>query len=108
MTKQSDPKMFAREASNLVKEKAPAIVDEQILPHMLDEVREFTDDLFIKLNGLDMTDDTTILMVAGIIYDGLLNEVIEQIKTTMLDEVEKRFTTKQRFEKRLEKLSAKK
>jgi hypothetical protein len=36
------------EAVKLVEAKAPAIVDEQILAHMLDEVAEFTGDIMGK------------------------------------------------------------
>jgi hypothetical protein len=75
----------------LVKDKAPAIVDEQILAHMLDEVAEFTGDIMGKLTNLDAENDKAITMAHGIIRDGLLNETIDQIKETMLAAASKRF-----------------
>jgi hypothetical protein len=84
-------KTLAREALKLVKDKAPAIVDEQILAHMLDEVAEFTGDIMGKLTNLDAENDKAITMAHGIIRDGLLNETIDQIKETMLAAASKRF-----------------
>ena len=83
MTTQAKTKALAREALSLVKENAPAIVDERILAHMLDEVAEFTSDIMGKLTNLDADNETNITMAHGIIYDGLLNEVITQIRDTM-------------------------
>lgn len=88
---QTKMKTLAREALKLVKDKAPAIVDEQILAHMLDEVVEFTGDIMGKLTNLDAENDKAITMAHGIIYDGLLSETIDQIKKTMLATASKRF-----------------
>ena len=82
---------LAREAKKLVESKAPAIVDEQIIAHMLDEVAEFTGDIMGKLTHLDAENDKAITMAHGIIYDGLLNEIISQVRKTMLDAAGKRF-----------------
>ena len=84
-------KALAREALKLVKSKAPAIVDEQILPHMFDEIAEFTSDIMGKLTNLDAENDKAITMAHGIIYDGLMSETIDQIRKTMLDAAGKRF-----------------
>jgi len=100
MTTQEKTKALAREALKLVKEKAPAIVDEQILAHMLDEVAEFTGDIMGKLTNVDADNETNITMAHGIIYDGLLQEVIDQIRNTMHNAAEKRL-------EKFEKLSAK-
>jgi len=81
---------LAREAKTLVESKAPAIVDEQILAHMFDEVAEFTGDIMGKLTNLDADDDKAITMAHGIIYDGLLNETISQIKKVQLKAAGKR------------------
>ncbi len=91
MTNQTQMKALAREALKLVKSKAPAIVDEQILPHMLDEIAEFTGDIMGKLTNLDAENDKAITMAHGIIYDGLMSESIDQIRKTMLNAAGKRF-----------------
>jgi hypothetical protein len=85
-------KTLAREALKLVKDKAPAIVDEQILPHMLDEVAEFTGDIMGKLTNLDAENDKAITMAHGIIRDGLFSEIMSQINKTVLAEADKRIT----------------
>jgi len=100
MTTQEKTKALAREALKLVKEKAPAIVDEQILAHMLDEVAEFTGDIMGKLTNIDTDNETNVTMAHGIIYDGLLQEVIDQIRNTMHKAAGKRL-------EKFEKLSAK-
>jgi len=100
MTTQAKTRDLAREALKLVKEKAPAIVDERILAQMLDEVAEFTGDIMGKLTNLDTDNEKNITMAHGIIYDGLLQEVITQIKDRMHTEVGKRLD-------KFEKLSAK-
>jgi len=100
MTTQEKTKALAREALKLVKEKAPAIVDEQILAHMLDEVAEFTGDIMGKLTNIDADNETNVTMAHGIIYDGLLQEVIDQIRNTMHKAAGKRL-------EKFEKLSAK-
>lgn len=92
MQTQAQIKVLAREALKLVKDKAPAIVDEQILARMLDEVAEFTGDLMGKLTNIDAENEKGIEMAHGIIYDGLLTEVISQINKTMLAAADKRFT----------------
>lgn len=83
---------LSREAVRLVKDKAPAIVDEQILAHMLDEVAEFTGDIMGKLTNLDAENEKAIVMAHGIIRDGLFQEIINQVTKTMLAEADKRIT----------------
>jgi hypothetical protein len=73
-------KVLAQEARKLVKDKAPAIVDEQILMHMLDEVAEFTGDIMGKLTNLAAEDKEGSDMAFVIIHDGLLTEITNQIK----------------------------
>lgn len=85
-------KALAREALNLVKDRAPSIVDERILPQMLDEVASYTGDIMGKLTNLPADDDKAITMAHGIIYDGLLREVIDQTRKTMLKAADKRIT----------------
>lgn len=88
--KQAKMRTLAREALRAVKAKAPAIVDEQILAHMLDEVAEFTGDIMGKLTNIDADDDKAITMAHGIIYDGLLSEIISQIRKVQLRAADKR------------------
>jgi len=85
-------KALAREALKLVKDKAPAIVDERILAHMLDEVAEFTGDIMGKLTNLDAENDKAITMAHGIIRDGLFSEINGQINKIMLGEADERIT----------------
>ena len=85
-------KALAREALKLVKAKAPAIVDERILTETFDLVAEYTGDIMGKLTNLDAEDEKAITMAHGIIYDGLLTEILNQINKTMLREADKRIT----------------
>lgn len=84
--------VLAREALKLVKDRAPAIVEEQILARALDEVAEFTGDIMGKLTHLDAENDKGIEMAHGIIRDGLLREIADQINKIMLSEADKRIT----------------
>ena len=92
MTNQIQMRALAREALKLVKAKAPAIVDERILAQALDEVAEYTADIMGKLTNLDAENDKTITMAHGIIRDGLLGEIIDQITKVRLKEADKRIT----------------
>jgi hypothetical protein len=80
MNKKDQMKVLAREARKLVKDKAPAIVDEQILNHLFDELAEFTTDIMGKLTNLAAEDREGSEMAFGIIHDGLLTEISNQIK----------------------------
>ena len=92
MKTQAQMKALAREALELIKSRAPSIVDERIVPQMLDEVASYTGDLMGKLTNLDAEDDKAITMAHGIIYDGLLNEIIDQIRKFQLNAADKRIT----------------
>ncbi len=92
MKTQARMKALAREALTLVKDKAPAIVDERILLEALDEVAHYTGELMGKLTNLDAEDDKAITMAQGIIYDGLLSEIIAQITKVQLNAADKRIT----------------
>jgi hypothetical protein len=91
MPTQAQYRILSKEAVKLVEAKAPAIVDEQILAHMLDEVAEFTGDIMGKLTTIDAEDEKSVTMAHGIVRDGLLSEITKQINKTMLDEAESRF-----------------
>ncbi len=92
MKTQAQMKVLAREALTLVKDKAPAIVDERILLEVLDEVAHYTGELMGKLTNLDAEDDKAVTMAHGIIYDGLLSEIIGQITKVQLTAADKRIT----------------
>lgn len=92
MATQAQMKALAREALKAVKDKAPINVEEMILPHVLDEVAEFTGDIMGKLTNIDAEDDMAITMAHGIVRDGLLKEVIDQLNKIMLDEADERIT----------------
>ena len=83
---------LAREALKLIKDKAPAIIEERILAQAFDEVAEYTGELMGKLTNLDADNEKGITMAHGIIYDGLLTEMIGQINKTMLAQADKRIT----------------
>jgi predicted metallo-beta-lactamase superfamily hydrolase len=89
---QAKMRTLSREAVKLVKEKAPAIVDEQILAHLLDEVADYAGDIMGKLTNLDADNEKAIVMAHGIIRDGLFQEIINQVTKTMLAEADKRIT----------------
>jgi hypothetical protein len=80
MTKKDQMKVLAREARRLVKDRAPAIVDEQILTHLFDELADYTGDIMGKLTTLAAEDSEGSNMAFGIIHDGLLTEITNQIK----------------------------
>lgn len=89
---QTQMKALAREALKLVKDRAPAIVEERILAQAFDEVADYTGELMGKLTNLDAGNEKGITMAHGIIYDGLLTEMISQINKTMLAQADKRIT----------------
>lgn len=94
-------RILAREALKLTKDKGPAIVDERILPQVLDEIADYTGELMGKLTNLDAENETAVAMVHGIIRDRLITEVIDQLKKDMLADAEKRL-------KKFSKLATKK
>ena len=92
MATQAQMKALAREALKSVKDKAPTNVEEMILPHVLDEIAEFTGEIMGKLTNIDAEDDKSITMAHGIVRDGLIGEVIKQLNKVMLDEADERIT----------------
>ena len=89
-------RLLAREALKLAKDRAPAIVDERILPPMLDEIADYVGELMGKLTNLDAENETAVAMAHGIIRDRLVKEVIEQLQKDSSDGFEarlKKFST---------------
>ena len=80
MTKKAQMKILAREAWKLVKDKAPAIVDEQILTNLWDELADYTGEIMGKLTTLDTNDKEGSNMAFGIIHEGLVTEITNQLK----------------------------
>jgi hypothetical protein len=89
---QAKLRSLSREAVKLVKDNAPAIVDEQILAHLLDEIAEYTGDIMGKLTHLEADNEIAIVMAHGIIRDGLFQEILNQLNKTMFAEADKRIT----------------
>ena len=57
MSNQAQMKALAREALKLVKDRAPSIVNERIVPQMLDEIADYTGELMGKLTNLPPDND---------------------------------------------------
>lgn len=85
-------RLLAREALKVVKDKAPAIVDERILPTLLDEISDYVGEIMGKMTTLLPESEVALRMVHGIIWDRLAKEIIEQLQSNMLDNAEKRFS----------------
>ena len=83
-------RLLAREALKLTKDRAPAIVDERILPQMLDDVADYVGEIMGKLTTLNGDDQTAVAMAHGIVRDRLIKEVIEQLEKNMHDDLDKR------------------
>ena len=93
MPNKAQMKALAREALKLVEDRAPAIVDERILAETFDQVAEYTGELMGKLTNIDAEDEKAMVIAHGIIRDGLLREIIKQIKKDMLADADKRIST---------------
>ena len=99
---QVEMKALAREATEVVKKEAPSIVYDRIFLEALDQVAYHTDYLMGRLTRVvEPENATAILMAQGIIRDGLLNEIINQVRNDMLNGAGKRL-------KKFSKLSNKK
>lgn len=90
--KQAQMRTLAREALQAVKDKAWSNVEEIIIPHLLEQVSEFTTDIMSTLTNIDVEDEKAITMVHGIVRDGLLKEILRQITLTILEEADERIT----------------
>lgn len=90
MSTQAQYKAVAKEALELAVSKAPANVAEMILPRLLDEVLEYTDDLTSKLTQLDANDEIGVAMARGIIRDRLIKEIVSKLEESMYDDLDQR------------------
>ena len=70
-----------QEIRRLLKDRAPSIVDERILPETLDNIAEWMGELMGKLTTLDPeADQKTLDEVANLIHEGLVQETLKQLK----------------------------
>lgn len=72
----------AQEIKKILRERALSIVDERILPEAMDAIAEWTGELMGKLTTLDPETQTQkqIDQAFNQIHDGLVNELIDQLK----------------------------
>ena len=83
-------RLLAREALKLTKDKAPAIVDERILPEVFDNVAHYVGEIMGKLTTLNGDDQAAVAMVHGIVRDRLIKEIIDQLEKDMRADLDKR------------------
>ncbi len=70
-----------QEIKRLLKDKAPSIVDERILPETLDNIAEWMGELMGKLTTLDPeADQKKIDEAANLIHEGLVQETLKQLQ----------------------------
>lgn len=70
-----------QEIKRLLKERAPSIVDERILPETLDNIAEWMGELMGKLTTLDPeATQEQFDEVANLIHEGLVQETLKQLK----------------------------
>jgi hypothetical protein len=70
-----------QEIKRLLKDRAPSIVDERILPETLDNIAEWMGELMGKLTTLDPeADQEKVDEVAKLIHEGLVQETLKQLK----------------------------
>jgi hypothetical protein len=70
-----------QEIKRLLKDRAPSIVDERILPETLDNIAEWMGELMGKLTTLDPeADQKKIDEAANLIHEGLVQETLKQLQ----------------------------
>ena len=70
-----------QEIKRLLKDRAPSIVDERILPETLDNIAEWMGELMGRLTTLDPEADQKKLDEASnLIHEGLVQETLKQLK----------------------------
>lgn len=76
-------KVLRDEIKDILFQRAESIVDERIIPEMLDEIANWSGELMGKLVTLDTGEKPEIESeVLSRIYEGLLEETIEQLNKT--------------------------
>jgi hypothetical protein len=70
-----------QEIKRLLKDRAPNIVDERILPETLDNIAEWMGELMGKLTTLDPeADQKKVDEAANLIHEGLVQETLKQLQ----------------------------
>ena len=70
-----------QEIKRLLKDRAPSIVDERILPETLDNIAEWMGELMGKLTTLDPeANQKKIDEAANLIHEGLVQETLKQLQ----------------------------
>jgi len=70
-----------QEIKRLLKDRAPSIVDERILPETLDNIAEWMGELMGKLTTLDPeADQKKVDEAANLIHEGLVKETLKQLQ----------------------------
>ena len=70
-----------QEIKRLLKDRAPSIVDERILPETLDNIAEWMGELMGKLTTLDPeADQKKIDEAANLIHEALVQETLKQLQ----------------------------
>ena len=70
-----------QEIKRLLKDRAPSIVDERILPETLDNIAEWMGELMGKLTTLDPeADQKKVDEAANLIHEGLVQETLKQLQ----------------------------
>ena len=70
-----------QEIKRLLRDKAPSIVDERILPEILDNIAEWMGELMGKLTTLDPeADQKKVDEAANLIHEGLVQETLKQLQ----------------------------
>ena len=79
-----------QEIKNLTRERVPNIVDERILPEMLDEVADWSGELAGKLTTLSAESEKEASGAWETFYAALVKEVIKQLKQPAKSKVVKK------------------
>lgn len=76
-------KVLRQEVKETIQNRAQSIVAEMIIPRPLDDIADWTGELMGKLVTLDAGEDPDVESeVFNQIYDGLIQETMEQLKAT--------------------------
>ncbi len=83
-----------QEIKKALRERATSIVDERILPEALDAIAEWTGELMGKLTTLQAEDQKKVDAAFNQIHEGLIQEMIEQLREPLEKRRKRLFTKK--------------
>lgn len=69
-----------QEIKNISKKRIPSVVEEQILPEMLDNLADWSGELVGKLATLSAEDEKQVNRAWEAIYTALVEEAVKQLK----------------------------